>query len=158
MAFVSGALDSFDNSERTRAFLSEAQKFEVPVACYNGNFTEASGYAAGTTLIRSGKLPEAVFCANDQMAIGFLRAMSEHKLKAPQDIAVVGFDDIQIARYIQPSLTTVGTSRFAWGAQAAGHLLEYLEHHTPFTPYRLPVNLIQRESSIRFAAAAPKST
>ena len=147
--FVSGALDAFDNMERMKAFLSEAYKNNVSVRCLTGNFTEQSGYDAAMNIITENDLPEAVFCANDQMAIGFIRAMKEHNLNAPADIAVVGFDDIQIARYMQPTLTTVGAPRFAWGALAAQGLIDYLENDTPFQPLRIQTKLVQRESSTK---------
>lgn len=149
IAFVSGAADSFDNAERKRAFLREADKNNVAVRCYQGSFTEASGYEAAQTIITSGEVPEAVFCANDQMAIGFIKAMKDHHLRAPENIAVVGFDDIQIAKYMQPSLSTIGASRFAWGAAAATQLIELLENERPFQPHRIPTQFIQRESSTR---------
>lgn len=149
ISFVSGALDSFDNMEREKAFLNEANKNGVVVKCYNGNFTERSGYDIAKVVIESNDLPEAVFCANDQMAIGFIKAMKEHNLKAPDDIAIVGFDDIQIAKYMQPTLSTIGASRLSWGALAATQLIDFLENENPFRPFRIPTQLIQRESSTK---------
>jgi LacI family transcriptional regulator len=147
--FVSGAVDSFDNLERMRAFMRAAEQRQVSVNGYEGNFTEQSGYEAARATFAADSLPEAVFCANDQMAIGYLRAMKEARLRAPDDIAVVGFDDIQIARYMQPTLSTVGASRLAWGAAAANQLIEYLERGNRFVPTRIPTQLIQRESSVK---------
>ncbi len=147
IAFVSGAADSFDNMERKAAFLREATEHGISVACYEGNFTEPSGYEAARAVIDAGNLPEAVFCANDQMAIGFIRAMKEQNLKAPDDIAVVGFDDILVARYMQPTLSTIGASRLLWGATAATQLIEFLENGVPFSVQRIPTWLIPRESS-----------
>ncbi len=150
IAFISGALDSFDNHERMRAFFSEAAKNDVPVQRYSGDFTEKSGYEIATRMIAAHDLPEAVFCANDQMAIGFIKAMKAQQLKAPDDVAVVGFDDIQVARYMQPTLSTVGASRSAWGETAARQLLDFLENDNPFPdPFRIGVKLIPRESSIK---------
>ncbi len=149
MFFVSGALDSLDNTERMRAFLEEGEHHNIQIPVFNGNFTEESGYAVAKLIIQANDLPDAVFCANDQMAIGFLRAMNEHHLRAPNDIAVIGFDDIQIARYTQPSLTTIGASRFLWGSLAANWLIDFLENGTPFPTYRIPVELIIRESSAK---------
>lgn len=150
IAFISGASDSFDNAERKKAFLHEADKNNVPIICYEGNFTEQSGYAVAENIIQSNDLPDAVFCANDQMAIGFIKALQAHGLKAPDDIRVVGFDDIKIAQYLQPSLSTVGSSRFFWGAAAANQLIDLLENDRPFPkPYRIPTKLIQRESSTK---------
>jgi len=146
--FVSGAADSFDNMERMRAFLNEADKNNLTVHCYSGNFTELSGYDIAIKIIESNELPEAVFCANDQMAIGFIKAMKEKNIKVPEDIAIVGFDDIQISKYMQPSLSTIGASRFLWGSVAATQLIDFLETEKPFHLYRIPTRLIQRESSM----------
>jgi LacI family transcriptional regulator len=147
MAFVAGARDSFDNAERMAAFLNQAGQYELDVPVFQGNFTEVSGYEAAAAIIRSGALPEAVFCANDQMAIGFLNAMKAHGLHAPADIAVVGFDDMPLARYVQPTLSTVGASRFEWGAMAVRQLLAFLDQGTPFEPHRIPTRFVQRQSS-----------
>lgn len=153
MAFVAGSPDAFDNAERREAFLREAQDHGLGVRCYQGHFTEASGYQAAQEIIAARELPEAVFCANDQMAIGFLQAMREHGLRAPQDIALVGFDDIPVARYLQPPLTTVRVSRTDWGAQAVTRLIDFLEREAPFPAERIPARLVVRESSLR---AAPR--
>lgn len=147
ISFISGALDSFDNHERMNAFFHEANKNHITVQRYNGNFTEKSGYEIAQMIVEAKQLPEAVFCANDQMAIGFIKAMKEHQLKAPEDIAVVGFDDIQIAKYMQPTLSTIGASRFTWGATAAIQLIDLLENKHPIPPQRIPTWLIPRESS-----------
>jgi len=147
--FVSGALDSLDNTERMEAFIGEGKKNNLPIQCYYGTFTEDSGYDIAKALLESGELPDAAFCANDQMAIGFIRAMKEKNLKAPDDIAIVGFDDIQVAKYMQPTLSTVGVSRFLWGSLAASHLIDFLENENSFHSYRIPTRLIQRESSTK---------
>lgn len=150
IAFVSGASDSFDNMERQKAFLREANNNNITVACHIGNFTEQSGYEVAQMIIQNNDLPDAVFCANDQMAIGFMRAMKDYQLKAPDDMGIVGFDDIKIAKYLQPSLSTVGMSRFSWGAAAATQLIDFLENENPFPkPYRIGTKLIQRESSTK---------
>lgn len=146
--FVAGALDSFDNMERMRTFLDEAAEHQAPIRCYHGDFTEASGYEVARTIVAAGDLPDAVFCANDQMAIGFLRAMKESHLRVPHDVALVGFDDIPVARYMQPPLSTVGTSRFAWGSLAAHELIDFLETGKQPHLSRISVELIQRESSL----------
>ncbi len=155
MAFIAGAVDSLDNTERKQTFLEQAAAQGLSVPVYQGNFTRLSGYDIGRIMIRGGDLPEAVFCANDQMAIGFIEAMKEAGLRAPQDVAVVGFDDILIARYMQPSLSTVGASRQEWGAAAATQLIQFLEEGKPFEHVRIPTHLIVRESSRRFEISTP---
>ncbi len=147
MAFVAGAMDSFDNAERMATFLAEAEQHALYVPVYQGNFTEISGYEIAQTILQSGEFPEAVFCANDQMALGFLRAMKEHGLHAPADIAVVGFDDIPQTRYMQPSVSTISASRFEWGMTAVRQLIDFLENESPFQPRRIPTRLQARQSS-----------
>lgn len=147
MTFVAGAMDSFDNAERMATFLYEAERHGVKVTVYPGDFTEISGYETAMSILQSQDLPEAVFCANDQMAIGFLRAMKEHGLNAPTDIAIIGFDDIPLTRYMQPTVSTIGTSRFQWGATAVRQLIDFLENKTPFQLHRIPTRFLPRQSS-----------
>lgn len=149
MCYVAGASDSFDNAERMKTFLGMAEEHNLQVPVYQGNFTERSGYEAGQAILQSAKLPDAVFCANDQMAVGFIQAAKERHLQIPDDIAVVGFDDIPLARYMQPSLSTVGSSRFEWGTMAVRQLIDFLEHKTPFDGQHIPTHFIQRQSSTR---------
>ena len=154
LAFVSGAADSFDNMERMQAFLSEADRHGLAVGIYDGNFTEASGAEAARAILAGGARPDGVFCANDQMAIGFIKALRAAGVRVPDDVAVVGFDDILVAPYMRPSLSTVGTSRFHWGSWAATQLIAFLDHKAPFASDRIPTQLIQRESSTRRGAGA----
>jgi len=147
LAFVAGAPDSIDNAERMDTFLAQARQHQLSVDHYQGNFTEQSGYDVAQGIIRTQALPHAVFCANDQMAIGFLRAMDENGLNAPHDIAVIGFDDIPITRYMHPSVSTIGTSRVEWGATATQRLIDFLENDVPFQNQRIPTHFIARQSS-----------
>lgn len=145
IAYVSGSKDAYDNLERTEAFLSEAKSKNVKVDQYDGDFTEASGYRIGKSIINTNDFPQAVFCANDQMALGFMKAMAEYHLKAPTDIAVIGFDDITLAQFNE--LTTIGVSRKEWGALAAKQLIDLIENEIPFKSYKIRVKLIERASS-----------
>ncbi|MCC6973540.1 MAG: LacI family DNA-binding transcriptional regulator [Anaerolineae bacterium] len=147
LAFVAGATDSFDNAERMDTFLGEAHKHHLQVPVYQGNFTEISGYEVAQAIFKVGDVPDGVFCANDQMAIGFLRAMGERGLRAPDDIALVGFDDIPLSRRTQPPLSTLNGSRFEWGAAAVRQLIHFLDQGIPFQPHRIPTRFIARQSS-----------
>lgn len=149
LVFVAGAMDSFDNGERMATFLSAAADHQLQVPVYHGNFTEVSGYEVASKLLKAGDIPEGVFCSNDQMALGFLRAMHEHGLHAPKDVAVIGFDDIPLTRFMHPSVSTIGASRFEWGASAVHQLIDFLENGTPFHPQRISTHLLARQSSIR---------
>jgi LacI family transcriptional regulator len=88
-----------------------------------GSFNEESGYRAGGEILRMQPRPTAVFAANDAMAVGLLSALQEAGLRVPDDIAVTGFDDIPIARFLTPPLTTVRLAIAELGALAVQRLL-----------------------------------
>lgn len=91
-----------------------------------GDFTEPSGYAAGGALLALDPPVTAVFCANDYMAIGMIGRLNEAGLRVPDDVSVVGFDDIAMARYLSPTLTTVHVDTAELGARAVRRMAEIL--------------------------------
>ena len=104
---IAGAHDSQPALVRTaawRRYLSEAGISAPPV--WQGDWSAASGYRVGKEIAKNSTVT-AVCCANDEMALGLLRALSEAGRKVPDDVSVVGFDDIGIAGYSSPPLTTV---------------------------------------------------
>ena len=109
VAFVSGPEDNFDAQQRERGYREAMAAFapKAGVKVVAGDFSEESGYRAAQSLMKTAKPPRAVFAANDMMAVGCLRAFAEAELRVPQDVALAGFDDIPIARYVTPALTTV---------------------------------------------------
>jgi LacI family transcriptional regulator len=90
----------------------------------HGEFTVAGGNKAMLRLLESGVRPRAVFCANDLMALGAIEAAGTAGLRVPEDLAVAGFDDIDAASLVRPSLTTVGHSARELGTRAAGLLID----------------------------------
>jgi LacI family transcriptional regulator len=109
VVFVSGPEDNFDAQQRERGYREAMATFapKATAKIVRGDFSEESGHRAGRALAKGGKVPRAVFAANDMMAVGCLRAFAEAGLSVPGDIALAGFDDIPIARYVTPALTTV---------------------------------------------------
>src|SRR5262249_54049321 len=99
--------DARQRLEGYRAALREGEVETSSVLEVPGDFTEPSGYEAGARLLKIHPRPTAVFAANDYMAIGVMGALSDAGVRVPEDIAVVGFDDIPMARYLNPALTTV---------------------------------------------------
>ncbi|HEX2222760.1 MAG TPA: LacI family DNA-binding transcriptional regulator [Thermoanaerobaculia bacterium] len=136
IAFVEGAPGNYDARERLRGYrdglrdsvdpavgAAEIASLEIP-----GEFSEESGYRAGAALLRLDPRPTAVFAANDAMAIGLLSALQEAGVRVPADIAVAGFDDIPIARFLTPALTTVRVGIAELGARALERLLAAVEN------------------------------
>lgn len=109
VAFIAGPADNFDAQQRDKGYRAAMAKY-APKAIVNviaGDFSEESGYRAGGKLLALKPRPQAVFAANDMMAVGCLYAFNEAGVGVPDEIALAGFDDIPIARYVAPPLTTV---------------------------------------------------
>jgi len=107
IAFIGGPARNVDAEQRRRGFRAGVRIRDIRAAEYAGDFTEDSGYEAGKKILASSPRPTAVFAANDSMAIGALSAFRDAGVRVPQDLALVGFDDIPIARFLDPPLTTV---------------------------------------------------
>ena len=129
LAFVSGPDANFDAAERLRGFrkIVAAAPQRVHAQVLAGDFTEESGLAAGRSLAAAKRRPRAVFAANDMMAIGCLLALGDAGVRVPEDVAVVGFDDIPIARFVTPALTTVRVRIAELGRSALDLLAGRLE-------------------------------
>ena len=107
IAFIAGAARNVDAEERRRGYRATLEAARVerhPLMEIDGDFTESGGYGAAKALARlpAALRPTAIFAANDSMAIGALSALREVGVKVPEEIAVVGFDDIPIAQYTSP--------------------------------------------------------
>lgn len=111
-------------------------------------FTTESGYSMMMDLINQKKLPTAIFCASDPIAIGALRALQEHNINVPNDISLVGFDDIKAASFTNPPLTTIfapASLMGEYGASVVYHILSKYNTPTPML-IKLPCTLVERES------------
>ena len=160
IAFIAGPDDNFDAHERLRGY-RDALARHVPDAepwVLPGDFSEAGGHHAGQQLLASRERPDAVFAANDMMALGCLFAFSQGGVSVPGDIALAGFDDIPLARYVHPSLTTIRVNIAEIGERAVLNLLSQMadgdsDPSTPADALLMDVKLVVRESS----AARPRT-
>src|SRR2546427_13218924 len=151
LTMILGPDKNSDAAERQRGFRAAVQAAGVPrddVWEVPGDFTDTSGFEAGVTLLRRARRPRAVFAANDAMAIGALSALREAGVAVPAEVAVAGFDDIPMARYTHPPLSTVRVDIVGLGARATERLLEAVGNHHRHRRRRerLPVTLVIRES------------
>ncbi|HZA73068.1 MAG TPA: LacI family DNA-binding transcriptional regulator [Propionibacteriaceae bacterium] len=115
-----------------------------------GDWTRGSGQAGMHRLMRLATRPDAVFCANDLMAIGALDAARELGLRVPDDVRIVGFDDIEAASLVSPALTTIANPAYETGQSAGKLLLDRLQDRQIGGPRRtvmLPCRLVVRETS-----------
>jgi LacI family transcriptional regulator len=133
IAFVTGPRTNRDAAERLRGFREAMRSAggicEGPEVA--GDFREEGGYRAAGRLLRARPKPTAVFAANDSMAIGLMSAFRERGLRIPEDIALAGFDDIPIARFTTPPLSTVRVPIAELGLIAARRLLQVLDGKDP---------------------------
>ncbi|OKP95039.1 LacI family DNA-binding transcriptional regulator [Paenibacillus sp. P46E] len=149
IAYISGPANSYDNALRYQGFqraMREAGLEEKAKWKLNGGFIREGGYKSTKMMLMQGELPTAVFYANDEMAVGGMKALEEGGIKVPDDISVIGFDDIQLAEYIQPPMTTIRQPMYESGS-LAGHLLfQMLNGDTVNDFYKLKIELVERKS------------
>jgi LacI family transcriptional regulator len=150
IATIAGPRDSKPGSDRMVGFRAELQAVGLesrPEYEQVGDWYSESGEQAMQALLALPEPPTAVFAAADLMAVGAMKAVREASLSVPKDVAVVGFDDIQLASLLEPSLTTIRQDKVGLGGAAARALLEQIEN-PELTPaaLTLPVELIVRAS------------
>jgi DNA-binding LacI/PurR family transcriptional regulator len=128
--------------------LEEAGLTPDPSLEASGDFTETTGHRAALELIARADRPTAIFAANDAMAIGAISALRDCGVRVPDDIAVAGFDDIPLARYMNPSLSTVHVPIAEMGELAVATLIHAVKHKddAPRGRQRIPTTLVVRQS------------
>ena len=150
VAFIAGPESNFDAQQRDKGYRAAMAKYapNAPIRIVAGDFTEESGYRAGRELLAQQPHPRAVFAANDMMAVGCLTAFKEAGLRVPQDIALAGFDDIPVARYVTPSLSTVRVRIVELGRIALEQLVAQLDKAdpAPISVQTLGCEIVVRES------------
>lgn len=113
---------------------------------YKGDFTKGSGYRAGLEILKRDKLPSAVFAVSDLMAIGVLHAFEDNGIKVPEDISILGFDNISASGYMKPSLTTIGQDAKAIGKEAVSAILKRINGSVVKKKLLIEPELIIRET------------
>ena len=157
IALIAGPEHNYDAAERLRGYCAAMARFApmVSTQVMQGDFTEESGNRAGRQLLALKVRPQAVFAANDIMAAGCLYALKEAGVRVPDDIALTGFDDIPIARFVSPPLTTVRIRIADLGQRALERLVQTLEE--PATT-QASVQTLECEIVIRASCGATAST
>ena len=116
----------------------------------SGDFSLGSGRRAVATLRAVNEPPTAIFCCNDEMAIGAMHRVKTDGFRVPEDISIIGFDDIEFASYVDPALTTISQPTEELGKVAFSVLLDLLEGREPGqTEFVLPTELIVRDSTAK---------
>jgi DNA-binding LacI/PurR family transcriptional regulator len=152
IGFVSGPLQYFTNQARRDAFLEAVRKVGLrpdDTAVYEGDHTFEAGAAAIGHFLALKRPPTAILSSNDLTAVGVLRGLSERRMQVPEEMSVIGFDDIHMAEFAHPPLSTVRMSREDLAAAAFEGLMRLTQHPSPCAPepIRVKTQLVIRQST-----------
>ncbi|MEG1641027.1 MAG: substrate-binding domain-containing protein, partial [Ruthenibacterium sp.] len=158
IAFIKGPDKTSATKERFAGYVAALQKHNFDLRqqlVLNGDFTFQSGYQAVQILHTRGVIFDAILASNDVMALGALKALQEYRYQVPQEIEVMGFDDIQASDWTNPPLTTMRQPLHELGTQAACAILSMVEKRTVFErTMRIEAELICRKTTRQQEIAA----
>ncbi len=150
IAFMGGRVGETNSNDRLSGYKEALKKLGLKyraVWVIHGEYHQEVAYRECGKLLDMAQRPTAIFCADDNMAIGVIKRLRESGLKIPQDMAVIGFDDIQIASMIRPALTTIRQPIYDIGKTGMQTLLNIINGTQQKAVHRLlPVELVERES------------
>jgi len=159
LAYIGDATAARINNERQQGFIDELNRngknIEPQIIIHSAGRQIENGEEAMMRLLKIRPIPTAVFCFNDLMAIGAIKKISDHHMRVPEDISIVGFDNIPYSAYISPALTTFNQPKFKMGQEAAGMLLNVLETPTDQNPNFSTQRSILGKILIRKSAGVP---
>lgn len=158
IAFVTGSAYSGQSSERQRGYsdaLAEAGIKPDPRLVGAGTFSQQSGLEAGRKLLAQAEPPTAIFCANDEMAYGVMDAARAQGLRLPEDLSIIGFDDIGASAHVHPALTTIRQPLGRISEAAVQELLARINNTgDTHSSIELPSELVIRGSTVATPAKA----
>lgn len=164
IAYVGGAADLYSAKKRFQGYLRALTEFRVapnPRQHFHGTYTYEYGASVFGSLQNGTQRPSAVFAASDYIAVGILNAAAEAGVRVPEELSLVGFDDVPFARVLRPPLTTIRQPIERLGRCGTRLLVELLESKAPPIPHEplyLPVELVVRSSTIPFRSAQSRAT
>ena len=148
LSHITGPLDNDDSNLRKKGFIDACKKYGVKYVTEESDFSRDGGYNACKKIFKLSYRPQVIFAANDMMAIGCYDYIKKINLQIPQDIGVVGFDDVFVSQYLNPPLTTVHVNIEEVGKKAAELLLKKIQSNNGVQPsvINIATELIIRES------------
>lgn len=152
IGLIEGTQEFKASQERKEGYIRAFMDSKLPMdqdIIVQGNYTMESGYAAMQQLLQMNNRPTAVFCCNDEMAVGAMKAITDAGLRIPEDMSMIGFDDSPFSSFITPSLTTVRRSIDEVSRIGAKKLLQLVEQNEPVSTGEkmyIQTELIERDS------------
>lgn len=151
IALIKGPHASPLTQDRLAGYQDALREANIPFdenLLFNGDFTLQAGYEAAQRILTIGQRPTALFCENDETAIGAVQALKEAGLRIPEDISVAGFDDIAFAGFCDPPLTTIAQPAEEFGQTAVNLLVDVLNGNIKKAPkVIMPFELVVRKST-----------
>lgn len=146
IAFISANYSAkYDRYQGYCSALEEAGIALDPLRVYQDHYDVKTGYEGMQVILGRSQI-DGVVCGNDMIAVGVLNALKERKIEIPQQVKVIGFDDIYLSRYLSPPLTTVYQPAYQMGASAAKMLIDHILYGNPLYKKSLDFELRIRES------------
>lgn len=152
IAFLSGSKGSSVTIRRFEGYKKALQEAGLSLSeeyVFYGEFNQTGGELMAQKLLETKTCPSAIFAANDLIALGVIQCLEKKRIRIPDDMALIGFDDIEAARLVRPRLTTIANSKYELGQTAAQLLISHI--HDPSLPFNhviLNTRLVLRDSSL----------
>ncbi|MDO6542189.1 substrate-binding domain-containing protein [Photobacterium sanguinicancri] len=147
---LTGPLDKLPAQQRLSGFVQAMEESGLTINknwIASGNFECEGGEQAFNAICQNGKLPTALFVCNDMMAMGVINTAHKKGISVPEELSIVGYDDIKLAKYITPSLTTIHQPKHRLGQQAVDTLLDKINNKTTSNKViQLEPTLVERDS------------
>jgi DNA-binding LacI/PurR family transcriptional regulator len=147
IAHITGPALAYEGNLRRQGYEEAMKQNGLKPRIIDGDWSIETGFNVAGKLVDEKKLPTAFFCANDHLAVGVMKALFKKGFKIPEDISIVGFDDIPEAAYLLPSLTTVRQEFNLVGKIAIDRVLNQLTGDKSREITFLPLNLLERNST-----------
>lgn len=131
-----------------QSWISEQFDADIWVPVYKGDAWSDGGGRAALEILEADQRPDAIFCVNDHLAMHAMKALQEAGCRVPEDISVMGFDNIVVSAYSTPPLTTLAVEKMLMGRESARMLVDKLKHtgRTPATRKEMPLKIVERSS------------
>lgn len=150
IGIIKGRMNTFSGRERYTAFVNTLENHEIPIRnefILEGDFLKETAYQAAAKLAESGNLPTALFCSNDDMAISAMEAFAAHGISVPDQVSIIGFDDIELASRIHPKLTSVRLPIAEMAKASVEKVINLCDAIEPtFSTISFPAHLVARDS------------
>lgn len=152
IAHITGDIEKFSAIERIKGYKKALEDANIPIKdnfIVKSKFLEESGYESAKELLSNDDKPTAIFASNDKIAIGAIKAIQEAGLRVPEDICIIGFDDIEECKYINTPLTTIKMDLEKMAEVSTDAIITSIEgEENVYTDYTIGVDLIERKTCI----------